>query len=148
MRIRSVTVPAHLRNGDPLPPSFGGILGPPGGSPRYKIVVSSIDSIARYFRLVHSYYIYLIGEDPSWIRGFMRERNCEPVPGFEDGHRIEGLLVFYVHELIPGFSVIRDRMADIEERNRDRYVVVKFHNVVQYSDAAYRDRQTYFSGEY
>jgi hypothetical protein len=132
MRRDDCGLPAHLRNGSNLPSKFSEVRALVPDIPRYKIIAYSIDSYAGFYRLVHAYYVSLLGEDPSRLQSLMKSRSKTASSGFEDGKLIDNMLVYKEYLRIDQMSQFGGLLLQVVQDNSEAYTMVRFHNVVQY----------------
>jgi hypothetical protein len=133
MRKSNAELPTHLKNGDGLPSKFSDVCALVPKTPRYKIVAYSINSFGGFYRLVHAYYVSLLGDDPSRLQGLMKSRSRAPASGFEDGRLVESMLVYREYLPIEQMAAFSGTLLQLVQENSDAYTMVRFHNVVQFS---------------
>jgi hypothetical protein len=126
-------IPVRLRNGAVRPKTFGEILAAMPTPPRYKIILFAVNRLFGRYRLVHSFYIYLLGDDPSRLKTFMQSKKQEPISGFEDGKFIQDLMQYRIYLTLEQMVPVGGMIAQIIDENSTAYAMVRFHNIVQYS---------------
>ena len=139
MRKSSTDLPLHLRNGTSLPKRFTDICAQVPTPPKYKIVVFSIDSFGMNYRVVHAYYISLLGKDPLRLQDLMKSRSRTPTYGFEDGRLIEDMIVYKEHLPLNQMAGFSGMIMQLVQDNSSAYTMVRFHNILQYSSDRFND---------
>lgn len=139
MKKGAAQLPVYLQNGSTLPKTFADICALVSKTPRYKIVAHSIDGFGGYYRVVHAFYVSLLGDDPSRLQSLMKSRGRPPASGFEDGKLVEDMLFYREFMRMDRMAEFGGMLLQLVSDNSHAYAMVRFHNVVQYSSDPFGD---------